>query len=126
MIKLIIFIVLIFHCSLLFATELNVGANAVRYAYDGDSFNVAFRLAHVDAPEIKGKCEYEKVLAIKSRDFVRSYFKKNKKISLKVVTVGKYGRPIVEVRAESGYLNQLLLDKGLARPYDAGRKSWCA
>jgi micrococcal nuclease len=65
------------------------------------------------------------MLAIKSRDFVRHYFKENKKIQLKVVTIGKYGRPIVEVRAESGYLNQLLLDKGLARPYDGGRKSWC-
>jgi len=123
--KFIILIALFFCNYPLLATEFNVGTNAVRSAYDGDSFNVAFRLAHIDAPEIKGKCEQEKILAIKSRDFVRRYFKENKKIQLKVVTVGKYGRPIVEVRAESGYLNQLLLDKSLARPYDGGRKSWC-
>ena len=123
--KFIILIALIFRCYPLFATEFNIGTNAVRPVYDGDSFNVAFRLAYIDAPEIKGKCEQEIVLAIKSRDFVRRYFTENKKIQLKVVAVGKYGRPIVEVRAESGYLNQLLLDKGLARPYEGGRKSWC-
>ncbi|MDW3094714.1 MAG: thermonuclease family protein [Gammaproteobacteria bacterium] len=125
MMKFITFITLLFFSYPLFSTEFNVGTSSVRSAYDGDSFNIAFRLAHIDAPEIKGKCEHEKILAIQSRNFVRHYFKENKKIQLKVVTVGKYGRPIVEVRAESGYLNQLLLDKGLARPYDGSRKSWC-
>ncbi len=107
------------------AAEFNAGTNAIRSVYDGDSFNVAFRLAHIDTPEIKGQCEHEKALAIQARDFVRDYFKSNKKISIKVITVGRYGRPIVEVRSESGYLNQMLLDKELARRYDGSRKSWC-
>lgn len=112
-------------CIPSWASEFTAGTNAIRSVYDGDSFNVAFRLAHIDTPEIKGKCEEEKALAIQARDFVRHYFKTNKKINIKVITVGKYGRPIVEVRAETGYLNQMLLDKGLARPYEGSRKSWC-
>ena len=53
--------------------------------YDGDTFrvdidslppivgkNIPIRLNGVDTPEIRGKCEYEKDLAIKARDFVRN------------------------------------------------------
>ena len=52
--------------------------------YDGDTFrvnidslppivgkNIAIRLEGVDTPEIKGKCQYEKDLALEARDFVR-------------------------------------------------------
>ncbi len=44
--------------------------SAVRSVYDGDSFNLAFRLNDIDTPEIKGKFESEKQLAIKARDFL--------------------------------------------------------
>ena len=108
------------------ASEFKVGNNAIRSVYDGDSFNVAFRLAHIDTPEIRGKCAREKRLAIQARDFTRAFFKANRKIDIKVVTIGKYGRPIVEVRSESGYLNQMLLEKQLARPYQGSRSDWCA
>ena len=53
--------------------------------YDGDTFrvdidslppivgkNIPIRLNGVDTPEIRGKCEHEKDLAIKARDFVRN------------------------------------------------------
>ena len=52
--------------------------------YDGDTFrvdipdvhpiigqNIPIRLRGVDTPEIRGRCDEEKVLAIKARDFVR-------------------------------------------------------
>ena len=52
--------------------------------YDGDTFrvdidslppivgkNIPIRLNGVDTPEIRGKCQYEKDLALKARDFVR-------------------------------------------------------
>ena len=52
--------------------------------YDGDTFrvnidslppivgkNIAIRVNGVDTPEIRGKCQYEKNLALEARDFVR-------------------------------------------------------
>lgn len=109
-----------------FSESFDSGAGAVRSVYDGDTFNLAFRLSGIDTPEIKGKCDYEKRLAIKARDFSRLFFSKSEKLTLTVVDVGYYGRPIVEVRSELGYLNDMLLDAGLAVVYRRGSKDvWC-
>jgi hypothetical protein len=32
--------------------------------YDGDTFRATFRIANIDAPEIEGKCDQERKLAI--------------------------------------------------------------
>ena len=82
------------------------------------------RLAHIDAPEIEGKCEYEKELAEQARDYTQAFVKYDN-ITIKVIGTGRYGRPIIEVRSSQGYLNQLLVDNGLARKYNGKRRSWC-
>lgn len=101
-------------------------SKALRNIYDGDTFNLAFRLAHIDTPEIKGKCDAEKDLAIQARDYTRAFLKDSGSLTITVVDVGYYGRPIVEVRSARGYLNDLLLKSGLAQPYIRGKKiDWC-
>ena len=61
-----------------------VTVSKVISVYDGDTFrvnidslppivgkNIAIRVNGVDTPEIRGKCQYEKDLALEARDFVR-------------------------------------------------------
>ena len=107
--------------------------------YDGDTFrvnidslppivgkNIAIRLNGVDTPEIKGKCQYEKDLALEARDFVRNKLANAKEIKLTKIERGKYFRVVARVLIDGVSLEQELLDQGLAYKYNGGKKSsWC-
>ena len=107
--------------------------------YDGDTFrvnidslppivgkNIAIRLNGVDTPEIKGKCQYEKDLALEARDFVRNKLANAKEIKLTKIERGKYFRVVARVVIDGESLEQELLDHGLAYKYSGGKKSsWC-
>ena len=107
--------------------------------YDGDTFkvnidslppivgkNIAIRVNGVDTPEIRGKCQYEKNLALKARDFVRAKLANAKEIKLTNLQRGKYFRVVASVLVDGVSLEQELLDKKLAYSYDGGTKlNWC-
>ena len=107
--------------------------------YDGDTFrvdidslppivgkNIPIRLNGVDTPEIRGKCEHEKDLAIKARDFVRNKLANAKEIKLNNLQRGKYFRVVANVVVDGVSLEQELLDKEFAYKYTGGKKSsWC-
>ena len=107
--------------------------------YDGDTFrvdidslppivgkNIPIRLNGVDTPEIRGKCEYEKDLAIKARDFVRNKLANAKEIKLNNLQRGKYFRMVANVMVDGVNLEQELLENELAYKYTGGKKSsWC-
>ena len=107
--------------------------------YDGDTFrvdidslppivgkNIPIRLNGVDTPEIRGKCEYEKDLAIKARDFVRNKLANAKEIKLNNLQRGKYFRVVANVIVDGVSLEQELLENELAYKYTGGKKSsWC-
>ena len=107
--------------------------------YDGDTFrvdidllppivgkNIPIRLNGVDTPEIRGKCEHEKDLAIKARDFVRNKLANAKEIKLNNLQRGKYFRVVANVMVDGVSLEQELLDKEFAYKYTGGKKSsWC-
>ena len=107
--------------------------------YDGDTFrvdidslppivgkNIPIRLNGVDTPEIRGKCQYEKDLAIKARDFVRNKLANAKEIKLTKLQRGKYFRVVADVMIDGVSLEQELLDNALAYKYTGGKKSsWC-
>ena len=72
-----------------------VTVSKVISVYDGDTFrvnidslppivgkNIAIRVNGVDTPEIRGKCQYEKDLALEARDFVRGKLANAKEIKL--------------------------------------------
>ncbi|MEG9862688.1 MAG: hypothetical protein V6Z81_09450 [Parvularculales bacterium] len=101
--------------------------------YDGDTCTIRFenspapievqkiRFADFDTPEIKGKCDREKELAIKARDVTRAYMQETGKITLSGKR-GRYGRLLSYAPA----LRQRLIEEGLGRPYDGGRRmGWC-
>ena len=107
--------------------------------YDGDTFkvnidslppivgkNIAIRVNGVDTPEIRGKCQYEKNLALKARDFVRAKLANAKEIKLTNLQRGKYFRVVANVVVDGVSLGQELLDNKLAYEYSGGKKlSWC-
>ena len=116
-----------------------VSVSRVISVYEGDTFrvdidslppivgkNIPIRLNGVDTPEIQGKCQYEKDLALKARDFVRKKLANAKEIKLTKLQRGKYFRVVADVMIDGVSLEQELLDNELAYKYTGGKKSsWC-
>ena len=116
-----------------------VSVSKVISVYDGDTFrvnidslppivgkNIPIRVNGVDTPEIRGKCQYEKNLALKARDFVRGKLANAKEIKLTNLQRGKYFRVVANVLVDGVSLEQELLDNELAYEYSGGKKlSWC-
>ena len=107
--------------------------------YDGDTIMVeadiwpgmtwrgSVRVLGVDTPEIRGRCDEEKQLALAARDFVRE--RVGQTITLVGVERGKYAeRVVASVRlADRTDLAKALIEAGHGRPYDGGvREPWCA
>ncbi len=105
--------------------------------YDGDTLTVdaepwpgvtirtSVRVNGVDTPEIRGKCQAEKDLAILARDFVRG--KVGERVRIANVKHGKYaGRVVANVLVGGEKLSDMLIAEGLGRPYEGGRREgWC-
>ena len=116
-----------------------VTVSKVISVYDGDTFrvdidslppivgkNIPIRLNGVDTPEIQGKCQYEKDLALKARDCVRNKLANAKEIKLTKLQRGKYFRVVADVMIDGVSLEQELLQNKLAYNYTGGKKSsWC-
>jgi endonuclease YncB( thermonuclease family) len=116
-----------------------VTVSKVISVYDGDTFrvnidslppivgkNIRIRVNGVDTPEIRGKCQYEKNLALKARDFVRAKLANAKEIKLTNLQRGKYFRVVANVLVDGVSLEQELLDNELAYEYSGSKKlSWC-
>jgi micrococcal nuclease len=116
-----------------------VTVSRVISVYDGDTFrvdidslppivgkNIPIRLNGVDTPEIQGKCQYEKDLALKARDFVRKKLANAKEIKLTKLQRGKYFRVVADVMIDGVSIEQELLENKLAYKYTGGKKSsWC-
>ena len=135
-----LFICFLGNFSVQAATEYGTAiVSKVISVYDGDTFrvdidslppivgkNIPIRLNGVDTPEIRGKCQYEKDLAIKARDFVRNKLANAKEIRLTKLQRGKYFRVVADVMIDGVSLEQELLDNALAYNYTGGKKSsWC-
>lgn len=135
----------LFVSTLLFSTAkaqvIEVFAN-VEYvrAYDGDTItvniprlpdvfgkNIGIRVRGVDTPEIRAKCDNEKYMAIRARNYVRSLLENAKKIDLINPERGKYFRIVADVRFDGADLRDSLLHMGYAINYNGGTKTnpWC-
>ena len=81
----------------------------------------------VDAPELKGRCPQESVLAQTARDALAALLAEGS-VSIGRVSLDKYGgRVLADVSTgHTGNVASTLLARGHARPY-AGRQrqSWC-
>lgn len=143
------YIIIIVLLLTLIATCLVVGARAsnderVRaeliYVIDGDTFRAhvegvrspdrlghRIRVAEIDTPELKGKCELEKQLAIQAKDAATALLKAGRVIELTDLRPDKYGRIVASVWIDGQNLGMELFKRGLARKYYVWpRQSWCA
>jgi endonuclease YncB( thermonuclease family) len=108
--------------------------------YDGDTVTVnidgypeiigkkiSIRVEGIDTPEIRGKCENEKIEARIVKDFVRQELKNAKDIKIVDVSRGKYFRIVGDFQYDGKSLREQILEKGYGYPYDGGTKSnpWC-
>ncbi len=103
--------------------------------YDGDTITVAsrmpwansplyrfpVRLNGIDTPEMKGKDEAEKRIAVKARDALGEKIL-NKPIVLKNVTTEKYGRLLADVHYNGMHLNKWMIEQRYAVEYGGGTK----
>lgn len=121
------------------ATTYNTYTVSLVDCYDGDTCTFNFhlgmqvqlsnetvRLCDINAPEIRPLATRE--AATKTRDRLLAILKAAKKIEAKVPQstrcepgscdkTGKYGRTLVKLYADGVYVNQLLVDEGLAELY---------
>ena len=94
----------------------------------GQEIEIKVRLAGVDAPELRGKCERERILARRARDLVAASIADGE-VRLHAIQYGKFaGRVLARVETSAGDdLGTALLDAGLGRPYRGKRRQgWCA
>lgn len=116
-----------------------VDISEITSIYDADTFraNIAgwpeivgkrmsIRINGVDAPEIRGKCQAEKIAARKAKQHTVSMLRNAKRIELRNVKRGKYFRLLADVYADGRSVASELITAGLARPYAGGtRGGWC-
>lgn len=93
------------------------------------SLRLSVRVSNVDTPEkgYRAKCDQEKELAKQASEYTKKLVKNAKTISFEEVKWDKYGgRILARVFIDDQPLDQLLIEKGLAREYHGGKKeSWC-
>ena len=121
------------------ASELIVPATVVKvvdgdtikvdaFPWPGHTIRVSVRIDGIDTPEIRGKCQREKELALAARDAVVELLGGGK-VVLGNVRHGKYaGRVVARVVLPDGRdVGEEMLRRGLARSYDGRgrRKGWC-
>ena len=84
------------------------------------------RLRGIDTPEMRGKCEAEKVMARDARQYVEKVLKSAKIIVLTNLSQGTFFRVVADVYVDGVHLNQDLVDKSYARVYrqSVGRLPW--
>ena len=118
----------------------DVVVSEVTSIYDADTFRVnikgwpdiigqhmSIRVLGVDAPEIRGKCEAEKIAARKAKQFTVQALRSAHSIELRNIKRGKYFRILADVYIDGENLAQALISARHARVYDGGtRASWCA
>ncbi len=95
--------------------------------WPGHQVETLVRLKGIDAPELKARCERERVLAHAALDFLEARTAKAT-IWLNDIRFGKYaGRVLARVTMASGAdLSDQLLAAGLVRNYAGARRaSWC-
>ena len=110
----------------------SVQADVVR-VIDGDTLDVEarvwvdqrirvkVRVDGIDTPEIRGKCESEKILAQRAKAAAEKFV--GSVVTLWNIRWGKFaGRVVATVTTAQGTLAKHLISLGLARPYSGGKR----
>jgi endonuclease YncB( thermonuclease family) len=111
-----------------------VNAHYVR-CIDGDTFvcniyewpdivgkKISVRLSGIDTPEKRDNNLAVRTLSLKAAKYTRTRLKNAKTIELRNVRRGKYFRLLADVYVDGDNLSKELIKKGLAKPYNGGKK----
>ncbi len=95
------------------------------HPWPGMSIQTSVRIRGIDTPELRGKCQREKIRAKEARALTQSFVGTH--VRLHNILPDKYGgRVVADVYVADQSLAHFLLDSGLARPYSGKkRESWC-
>ena len=99
----------------------------VTCAHDGDSLVIErerIRILDIDAPELKGRCPYERALAIRARNRLVELLNAGPYV---IERDGKdrYGRVLATVTVNGASVGSQLVNEGLARKWAGRREPWC-
>ena len=95
--------------------------------HDGDTVWLAgekIRIEHIDTPELNGKCEYERRLALRARDRLVQLLNAGK---FEIARTGqdRYGRTLATLHRSGRSIGDQLVSEGLARTWSGRREPWC-
>ena len=112
-----------------------VGPATIHGCYDGDTCTIsiptlpgifgdrlALRLAGIDTPEMKGKCDNEKMLALQAKPFLTQHLEKAHTIEIELIARDKYFRMLSLIVADGIDLADEMVKAGLAYSYTGGTK----
>jgi endonuclease YncB( thermonuclease family) len=95
--------------------------------WPGLAITTRVRLRGIDAPELKARCNDERIKAEAARDALRAILDQGE-VGISRVTLDKYGGRVVADAStqRTADVSAALLDAGLARRYGGGhRDGWC-
>ena len=91
----------------------------IKSCYDGDTCTTIdgekIRLACIDTPELKGK-KADPIAAKEAKDFLNKLVT-NEVVSIRRITKDRYGRTVAELIKNKINIQQLLVQKNLAKVY---------
>lgn len=94
----------------------------------GQDVETSVRLAGIDTPEKRGKCDAERTAADQAEAFVVGKLSTDEWVTLRDVIADKYGKRVVArmITAKGEDMAALLITNKLAREYGGRTKqSWC-
>lgn len=117
----------------------NVTVTEISSIYDADTFSatidgwpdiigkrISVRVLGVDAPELRAKCESEKIAARKAKKHTVGLLRSAQVVELRNIKRGKYFRILADVYIDNKSLGDSLVLNGFARKYDGGKRlGWC-
>lgn len=94
--------------------------------WPGHEVTASVRLAGVDAPELRGRCDAESIAARRARSYLAKLIEGGP-VELTDIKPDKYGgRVVARVTSAGRDLSELLILAGHARPYHGGKRGgWC-
>ena len=100
--------------------------SAFRLSQDIFGDRLSLRLVGIDTPEMKGKCDQEKMLALQAKAFLTQHLEQAQNIEIELVARDKYFRVLSLIVADGLDLADELVKAGLAYSYTGGTKQrWC-
>lgn len=113
---------------LILATTLAICAPGPRYhcVVDGDTIwhkGEKIRIADIDTPELRGKCESERRLAKRARDRLTAILQQPYRIHR--TGIDRYKRTLAVVTVNGRSVGDMLVSEGLARTWSGRREPWC-